>query len=293
MKGKTVFLTSLLGVLAIAAGLAFFKREALYLDYINARTDKVSIADHIAFMRDGVSIQLPPSGVAPYPVVMQLHGCAGLRTSFHQPWAQIALDAGYAVVLVNSTAPRGISREAALASICVGEKLIGQERAGDILAAIKIADEHGDLDTSRLVLAGWSHGAWTAMDFLTMDFKGRWPSGLRHEAVDVPNVDGVILFYPYCGTGALSRFRQWVEAPPTLALIAGADTIVNAHECIALLGQAEKNGAALDMTVYPGAEHLFDDPLLEGEYAKWHAPEFHADAIRRYGDFLTGLEISD
>jgi len=280
---------TLLGMAALA-GTGFWMREPLMLGWLASRTEQTTLDQRQQLLESAIDIRLPETGDGPFPVVLQFHGCAGVDKPFHRQWADIANRAGYAAMIVDSVAPRGYSREKALEVICKGKKLLGQERAGDILAAIKIAEADPRLDTDHLVLAAWSHGAWTVMDYLAMDMKKHRPAGLAPADYAPPDIDGVILFYPYCGIGALSRFRAWTQTPPMLALIGGADIVVNAGQCISLLEKKKAAGAPIDIVVYPDANHVFDDPFLEPEWAELYNEDAFKDATKKYTAFLVSLD---
>ncbi len=286
MKRWQIFLVAL----AAAAALLAWKREPAMMAYVAGKTPKTSLNERAALLADAIEVRLPDIGEGPFPVVLQFHGCAGIRAPFQEQWADVANRAGYAAMIVDSNSPRGYSREASLDVVCDGKALLGQERAGDVLAALHLAKANPGLDTEQIVLAGWSHGGWSVMDYLTMDFKGLWPAGLKPADHAPPQVAGAILFYPYCGTGALSRFRKWSQKPDVLALIAGADTIVNADECIAYFQNREQAGEPVNIAVYPGAEHVFDDPFLEPDYISWYNEKYHKDAMGRYDAFLRRLK---
>lgn len=280
----------LAGVILVLAGLLFWRAEPLYLSWLAAKTEAQSIDERSALLAKGAEFHVPKSIEAPAPVVLMFHGCAGPRMEFQRQWAKVMNDAGYAAVIIDSTGPRGFSRQDALDIVCQGKALLGQERAGDVLAAYDIVAEDPRLDASRLVLAGWSHGAWSVMDFLTMDMKNRRPAGLSGD-LTAAHVDGVILFYPHCGSGALSRRLAWKQSPPSLALIAGEDEIVKAEECIRLFEKRKQRGAQIDMTVYENANHVFDDPFLEPDWLHWYDEEDHQDAEKKVLNFLTDLEF--
>jgi dienelactone hydrolase len=279
-------------LLAVVSAVFVWKREPVMLAYAASKISKTSLEDRISLIEGAVEIRLPEGGAAPYPVVLQFHGCAGVDVPFHHQWADVANSAGYAAMIVDSTGPRGFSRQNALDIVCQGKALLGQERAGDVLAAINLAEADPRLDAKRIILAGWSHGGWTVMDYLTMDFKRRWPAGLKHKAEQPPAIKGVILFYPYCGPGALSRFRHWRGQPEVLALIAGSDTIVDAAQCISYFERKKRAGDVVDMMIYPDAEHVFDDPFLDADYIDWYNEQYANDAMVRYSTFLQRLKAS-
>lgn len=272
----------------IAAGL-FAKREPLMLAWLAANIEKTDIAARQRLLESAMEVRLPTSGEPPFPVVLQFHGCAGKRDAFQDYWADIANEAGYAAMIVDSHGPRGFSREAALEIICAGKALIGQERAGDVLAAIRSAEENPNLDASRLVLAGWSHGAWSVMDFLTMDLITHAPAGLDLQDTDLPDLSGVLLFYPYCGIGTLSRFRNPAHTPKSLVFVAGADEIVDPKQCTRHFERRKEKGDPLDVIVYPEARHAFDDQFLEPEWLFLYNEEYARDAAENYGAFLSEL----
>ncbi len=276
-------------VIAVAAALLVWRLEPLYLGWLAGKTDAQSLEERRALIADAVEIHVPDTDEDAYPTVLMFHGCAGPRIAFQRQWADVFNEAGYAAMIVDSTGPRGFSRTDALDIVCAGKALIGQERAGDVFAAIDIARADPRLDADRLILAGWSHGAWTVMDFLTMDGGKRRPAGLSGAMPAPPAIDGAILFYPHCGAGALSNFRSWRQSPPALAFVAGADQMVEPEKCKRLFERKNRNGARIGLTVYPDAEHVFDDPFLEPEWIHWYSEENHKDAEQRLRAFLDGV----
>ncbi len=277
-------------VVALGVALLVWKREPVMVSLLAMNTDQSSLDERISLIEKGFDVRLPAEGTGPFPVVLQFHGCAGIRQPFHEQWADIANDAGYAAVIVDSTTPRGISWDEALDIVCEGKTLLGQERAGDVLAAIKIAQKNPALDPSRIILAGWSHGGWSIMDFLTMDGESRIPAGLTGWSETPPTVAGSIFFYPYCGPGALSRFRPWTQNPQALAFIAGEDKVVVAEACISYFEKRRAESDLVDLVVYTDADHIFDDPFLDPEWIHWYNEEYFHDAANRYKAFLSALK---
>ncbi|MEL6791629.1 MAG: hypothetical protein AAGL18_03910 [Pseudomonadota bacterium] len=286
---KRFFLITL-GVLIVLGAIVFWRGEALYMGWRAQAAEKQSLAAVKTLLTPHIKVSLPP-GPGPHPVVLQFHGCAGARLAFQEMYADIANQAGYAAVIVDSNRPRGLSREAALEKVCTAKMLIGVERAGDVLAAIDLMRARSDLDMSQLVLAGWSHGAWTIMDFLTMDVGDAPPASLADPYEGAPiKVSGTALFYPYCGFGARSRRHAWQQSPVILSSLAGADTIVDHTQCISLINKiSTRSDLQLDQKIYPDTEHAFDDPFIESDWQHWHHPAHTQDAIARYRSFLLGL----
>jgi dienelactone hydrolase len=76
-----------------------------------------------------------PKGEAPHPLVLLLHGCGGAQP-YLADYAAAAVEAGVAALIVDSFAPRGISRLNAHATVCTGLRLRGVERAMDVFALL-------------------------------------------------------------------------------------------------------------------------------------------------------------
>ncbi len=287
MKRRGLVIALLL-VAALGAG-AFAMREPLLLSAVAATTQKRTLDDQIALIAPRIEIFAPAAGDGPFPAVIQFHGCSGFRAGWTQAWAKVANDAGYLFIAVDSNGARGIDRDEALKTVCAGKKLIGQERAGDIAAAIAFARARADVDPARLVLAGWSHGAWSVMDYLALEGAARAPSSLKARPPEAP-VAGAILFYPYCGEGTWSRLHAWKQKPASLMFVAGRDSVVSPQECRDAAAKLAREGVSVDLVDYPDADHVFDDAtLIGGPYEYFYDETSATDSVRRVGGFLTGL----
>lgn len=274
------------GALLLFVSGAWFNREGLTLAYFAAKTEKRTLAEQKALIAPFTHVFMPATGKPPYPAVVQFHGCAGYRADFMEQWAKVATDAGYLVIAVDSNGARGIEREEALSSVCEGKVLIGQERAGDIAASLALAAERNDVDREKIIAAGWSHGAWSLMDYMALEAAGKRPPSLK-DSPDAVDPAGVILFYPYCGEGSWSRLNRWSTKAPVLAFIAGNDTIVDGPQCRAQLEKMKREGTPVDLVYYENADHVFDDAALaDGEFKAYYSPADAADAAARYARLL-------
>lgn len=290
MSQKPGKLLAIFGVFVAALSFAAVNAEKFLLDHYAGKIPKQTLSERQAFLEPTIRISKPAIKRDQYPVVIQFHGCAGHRDDFMAHWATIARNAGFMAVSVDSNGPRGFDYDRSLEIVCTGKALLGQERAGDIVAAIDLIAKRPDVDPSKIVIAGWSHGAWSVMDMLAMDRAKRPPAGLVGPNLTLPTLAGVILFYPYCGQGAWSRITSWGQTPPTLALIAGKDTIVNGPECKKQMQKLNKAGANINVVYYPDADHVFDDPTqTEPPYDYYDAPTAE-NSIMQFRSFLKSVE---
>jgi dienelactone hydrolase len=185
-----------------------------------------------------------PAGAGPFPGVVLLHGCGGIRPHFVQ-WAGAIRDMGYVALLVDSFRPRGIS------AICASSQTMASmttDRAADAYGALRYLKGLPFVDGDRVVLMGWSHGGWTTLEAMA-SWRYRNSPDQFHAA---------IAFYPYCRDALNEPFRA-----PLLVLIGGSDDWTPAKKCEdmqARLRLVNPDAAqSLRVQVYQGAHHDFDD----------------------------------
>lgn len=237
-------------------------------------TVKRSLAEHRAFLSAAFDLRLPPAADGPAPAAILMPGCLGTQ-GHHRDWAAFLRRQGWATLTVDSFTPRGLHGTEALTRVCEGEDVWGFERSADILAAIVHLSTRPRVDPGRIVLFGWSHGAWAAMDALTFGPASR-PTNLKalpDNAVAniTDDIAGAVLFYPYCGWGTRSRTRGWHRRVPALLFLAGRDENVPTGACIATAAALKDSGIPIEETVFPEATHWFDhqggDALMPHTYS--------------------------
>lgn len=270
--------------LASAGAVTYFNREPLMLAALASKTPQTTLAERVALLTPDLRVFAPEGAKGPLPAILMFHGCSGRNDAHMRQFADLAVAQGYAAFSFDSLTPRGIDRETALATVCKGEILIGQERAGDIAAAFEIVRQRSDIDPERIVIAGWSHGGWTAMDYLTFAIASRRAPGVADAPTPIPSA--LVLFYPYCGEGARSRFANFDFGGPMIAFIAGKDEIVDGPQCRAMLEKTKARGADVEIVFYEDANHVFDFRHLEGADRRYYSESATIDAERRFGAFL-------
>lgn len=231
---------------------------------------------------------LKPPGEGPFPLVMQFHGCGGLRP-LQKPYADAALKAGYAVIIVDSFKPRGLSRLDGSILVCTGLALHGAERAADVYALFDWAKAQPWVDARHIVASGWSHGGWTIMDALAM---GGTRAARFCKLLDVPEkplegLAGAVLIYPYAAWPSMTLGRGWGDARlKVFALMCGRDQVVGTRYPPRAFERLERDGLTVERLVFEDATHAFDDMGASDPRTR-HRPDLFVQAQAWYGAALT------
>ena len=229
------------------------------------------LAPHMAVLR--------PEGSGPFPVVVLMHGCGGVQP-LHARYAEAACEAGVAAVIVDSLAPRGITRRAAHLTVCSGMRLRGAERALDLCAALHWLEARPWADTGRLAVAGWSHGGWAIMEALVAAGRGASPTPL------VGALRLAVLIYPYASVLARTAREGWGACRPRVAAcVAGRDAVVGSAGALRALERLRSDGLDVDLMSLPTATHAFDDDQASDPRTV-HDPALTARAVAFYVDAL-------
>ena len=218
------------------------------------------------------------------PTVLMFHGCGGLGAHLDH-YAEAATVQGVRVVVVDSFAPRGWSDRFAKTLVCTGTIFRGAERAGDVLASAHGAIAELEADPGGLMLAGWSHGAWSIMDLMTMPLERPGEAGLTDPSpAPLEGVRSLFLAYPFGGLTALSRDRDWVRRPRTLAVLGEKDRVTHPRDAQRIYDRIAAGGCALEVWRAPG-RHAFDESATEMSWLRYR-PDLLAEAVERFGRFV-------
>lgn len=123
----------------------------------------------------------------------------------------------------------------------------------DAYGALAFLRARPDVAGDRIGLQGWSNGASATLATVAVDGVGSAgrtaTTGFR----------AALAFYPGCGLNG--RFDSGYRAyAPVSIFIGDADEEVSPVECQHLAARSGKLGGNVELTVYPGATHDFDDP---------------------------------
>lgn len=234
----------------------FFSSINTVLIYVLAEEER-TIDKHISLLEPFLEIMKPEGkpGRSVFPVAVVLPGC--LHTISHNNgWHDFFVDLGYATVVVDSFAPRGITDVDGLLRVCVGRTARGVDRAGDIYAVVEYLRRQDWADTERIVLADWSHGGWAVMDAMAFHSKGKKPYTLSGDVPDLTGVSDIVLFYSYCGIFSAARSGFVFDFPiDVLHFIAGADTTMGAKPCFTW--HESQYNPYVQSVIYAREEHTF------------------------------------
>jgi dienelactone hydrolase len=215
---------------------------------------------------------LTPPGEGPFPVVVQMHGCGGVH-AMQTRYAEAAVEAGIAAVIVDSLAPRGIGAAQARLTVCTGLRLRGAERAGDLLAVLHWLEQQPWADNDRIAATGWSHGGWSIMEALA--------APKPHPKVSSLKV--VALFYPYAGPLARTAARGWGEhRPRVFACLAGRDSVVGTVGPLRAIGRLQADGLHVTLMKFAEATHAFDDDSPSADPRTHYREDLTESARRAY-----------
>jgi dienelactone hydrolase len=216
-----------------------------------------------------------PSGPGPFPVVLILHGCGG-KTPFLETYARVAVEAGWAAVVVDSLKPRGMSTLDGKLFVCTGVALQGLKRAADIFGMLAWLERQPWADARRVFLAGWSHGGWSIMDGYAIGVNAARATGIT-DADPLKlrtQVKGALLVYPYAAYPSLTSSRGWGQGPRVFSVLGGKDQVVGWKYPQKALERLKRDGLAVDTVFYSDATHAFDDDRANDPRAKYRPDLF-------------------
>ncbi|MGF6432878.1 MULTISPECIES: dienelactone hydrolase family protein [Bradyrhizobium] len=175
---------------------------------------------------------------------------AGSLSKRHAMWGQYWADHGYVALLPDSFGPRGKAHGFSRFThddpdrTDVNEKTV---RPLDAEGALSWLRSQKEISDNRIFLQGWSNGGSTALN--VMQRQGAATSGYR----------AALVFYPGCGPAAL--LAQTIKSGAPITMLLGTDDEeVSPDRCQDVAGRSVAAGSKIDVVVYPGATHDFDDP---------------------------------
>ena len=229
------------------------------------------LPDTVSFpSRDGktelVGYLFKPQGSGPFPAVVMLHGRAGpystaakgvyaaqTLTQRHKAWGEFWAERGYFALHVDSFGPRGYAQGFPIHSYKNRPPAVSEQtvRPLDAYGALEYLRGRGDVIADRVGVQGWSNGAMTLLAALADTAPG------IEKPTPQTGFRAALALYPGCREQEKQNYRPYA---PLLMLLASEDREVSPVVCERFAQQTLARGAALEVVVYPGAQHAFDDP---------------------------------
>jgi dienelactone hydrolase len=207
-------------------------------DFLNGKKgEPVNLAGHL---------RLPKAAPNKQAVVILLHGAGGVASSSGNSsvWADVLNQAGIATFAVDSFAGRGVNTLADVAKVSFLSRTL------DAFGALELLAKHPLIDSQRIAVMGFSHGAVAALYSNVERFRK------MHGKPDV-QFAAHISVYGLCGT----QFREDENhIKPVLLLHGIADDFVPIGPCREYTARLMKAGKNVRLIEYPDAHHVFDAP---------------------------------
>ena len=212
-------------------------------------------SDRVSDLTSFVSLSVPRSG-AVNPLAILFPGCLNWHPH-HTRWKKRLLKKGYAVLYLDSFGARGITKKSVMRTqVCTGNLMSGYDRATDLAEILPNIWARSDIDETKTILMGWSHGGWSVSDFLTLVATSREKNVLD---LNADNFKAAILFYPYCGIGTLASSGRFPPHTTVLLFHGLEDRITKARECRLQAKSIARKGGDVEFIGFSGARHWFDN----------------------------------
>jgi len=190
-----------------------------------------------------------PDGPGPFPAVVALHDCGGLKqrpnteAQLYSVWANKLVADGFVVLFPDSFGSRGLGSQCRERHRNVHAS---RERVADANAARVWLQAQNFVRPDRISLLGWSNGASAALWTVRL-------TTLPHP--ETADFRSAVAFYPSCRR---LQAAAWSARVPTLILIGSVDDWTPAAACEQMVAGARGRSARVEIIVYPDAHHEFD-----------------------------------
>jgi dienelactone hydrolase len=228
----------------------------------------------------GSSLEIPatlikPEGEGPFPAIVIMHDCSGLGPrSSRAParWSKELVEQGYVILIPDSFTPRGFPAGVCTIPGIESTSASGYARAADAYGALAALRALPFVDGKRIGVMGNSHGGWTVLAATVAA-----QSGDEHALAEAKRngFTAALALYPSC----VARYGGWSTArqkgsrfgpvvsyygtyrpvAPLLILTGEKDDWTPAEPCRRLVESSRAAGYPVEIKIYPGAHHAFDN----------------------------------
>ena len=211
-----------------------------------------------------------PDGSGPFPAVVLLHGCNGVR-DFEKTWANAVAEAGLVALLIDSHGSRGI-REACDRTSIVPSLV---NFANDALGALSYLSAQSFVRPNTIGIIGWDAGAWALLSVMSQNGYGQFSKEKFAAAT---------AFYPWVAETEPTAFIA-----PILLVFGGKDDLTPGGRVERFVSRSSALSGNIPIVVktYPEAVHFFDDPEYE---EKILLPEWYNSAVEGQRGVTAGYD---
>jgi dienelactone hydrolase len=229
------------------------------------------VKDSIGLFAAVANRAFKPSGAGPFPAVVLMHTCGGVRNPHIKQHAQELLKAGYVVLAVDSFEPRGVEN-------CATRILSGSAGVADAYAALAFLAGKPFVDKSRIFQVGYSWGAIVST-MLASPQSATLAGSSQRFAATVSN-------YSSCSYQDKYQFVLRDSDRPFLMLMGDRDQELPSASCFPLLTEMKTQGSPVEWFVFPGATHSWDKPS-QPDRGYIYNERVTAEATAKMLDFLS------
>ena len=195
--------------------------------------------------RIGAELRLP-QGTARIPAVVLIHGSGGVGANVDR-WAQALNAMGIAAFILDTFTGRGISQ-----TITDQTQLSSFSMIVDAYKGLELLSQHPRIDPTRIAVMGFSKGGFASLYSSVKRFQRLWGTpGIEFAAY--------ISFYTRCDAPLLED--ENVSDRPIRLFHGSADDYVPVAPTRRYVDRLKQAGKDIQLTVYEGARHAFDNPL--------------------------------
>lgn len=202
------------------------------------------------------------------PAVVMMHGRAGAYSSLangiydastlskrHQAWGALWAEQGNVAMLVDGFGPRGYPRGFPRGSYEARPAELNEMtiRPLDAYGALDYLRTRADVAADRIGLQGWSNGGSATLAAVSADVRA------LKNPTPATGFRAALVFYPACGLKG--QFESGYRAyTPVRVFMGTADEEVSPRRCADLIEKSRASGGDIEIRLYEGATHSFDDP---------------------------------
>jgi len=199
-----------------------------------------------------------PQGDGPFPAVVVMHGCGGIRQSTKTDWPQRLVSWGYVVLVVDSFVTRNIK------DTC---RSYLPDRVFDAYGALDFLSTYSFVDARRTALMGFSAGGIATLEATKAE---------GNEQFMERKFKAAVAYYPVCAPHAGDA------TVPTLILNGELDDWSPAEKCRQRVAHLSGKGPPIELDIYPNAYHDLDSPeFTVAKKAFGHQERYNAAAAEQ------------